>query len=67
MQKWEYYWVVVPNSLRKMKVGGQREKVQAIDYVNGLGDRGWELVGIEQSFPGSGLSDYVLFFKRLKP
>ena len=67
MQKWEYYWVVVPNSLRKMKVGGQREKVQAIDYVNRLGDEGWELVSVEQSFPGAGLSDYILFFKRPKP
>ena len=62
MQKWEYRWVVVPGGLGKMKVGGQ--KVQAADYVNELGAQGWELVGIEQTFPGSGLSDYILFFKR---
>lgn len=64
MTKWEYTWVVVPNSLRKIKVG--KEKIPSIDYVNQLGAQGWELVGVEQSFPGSGLSDYILFFKRPK-
>jgi hypothetical protein len=67
MQKWEYNWLVVPRSLGKMKLGGQKGKVQAIDYVNELGNQGWELVGIEQSWPGAGLSDYILFFKRPKP
>ena len=62
MTKWEYTWVVVPNNLRKLKVG--KEKVESIDYVNHLGAQGWELVSVEQSWPGSGLSDYVLFFKR---
>ncbi len=62
MQKWEYQWVFVPHSLGKMKVGN--EKVQAHDYVNGLGDHGWELVAVEQGWPGAGISDYILFFKR---
>jgi hypothetical protein len=64
MQKWEYTWVVIPGNLGKMKVGGQ--KVHARDYVNELGEKGWELVGIEQSWPGAGISDYILFFKRPK-
>jgi hypothetical protein len=64
IQRWEYLWVVIPNSLGKMKVAG--EKVEAIDYVNQLGEQGWELVSVEQGFPGSGLSDYILFFKRPK-
>ena len=64
MQKWEYTWVVVPHSLGKMKVGGQ--KVRALDYVNELGEEGWELVGAEQGWPGAGISDYILFFKRPK-
>lgn len=64
MQRWEYLWVVIPNSLGKMKVAG--EKVHAFEYVNQLGDEGWELVSVEQGFPGSGLSDYILFFKRPK-
>ena len=66
MQKWEYKWVVIPGSLRKMKVSEQREKVQSLDYVNELGNQGWELVSVEQSYPGSGISDYILFFKRPK-
>jgi len=64
MQRWEYLWVVIPNSLGKMKVAG--EKVHALEYINQLGDEGWELVSVEQGFPGSGLSDYILFFKRPK-
>jgi hypothetical protein len=62
MQKWEYYWAVIPGSLGKIKVEGQ--KIQSHDYVNALGGEGWELVAVEQSFPGSGISDYILFFKR---
>lgn len=64
MQKWEYIWVIVPHSLGKMKVGGQ--KVRAHDYVNELGEEGWELVGVEQGLPGAGISSYILFFKRPK-
>ena len=62
MQKWEYYLVVIPGSLKKIKVGG--EKIPVYDFVNQLGSAGWELVAVEQSFPGSGISDYILFFKR---
>ena len=62
MQKWEYYWVVIPGSLKKIKVGG--EKIPVYDFVNQLGSEGWELVAVEQNFPGSGISDYILFFKR---
>ncbi len=62
MQKWEYMWTVIPGSLKKIKVSGQ--KIPAQDYVNAFGLEGWELVSVEQSFPGSGLSDYILFFKR---
>ena len=47
-----------------MKVN--KEKVPVFDHVNQMGDEGWELVGIEQGFPGSGISDYILFFKRPK-
>jgi len=64
MQKWEYRWVILPHNLNKIKVDG--DKVQALEYVNGLGERGWELVSVEQGFPGSGMSDYILFFKRPK-
>ena len=62
MQKWEYMWTVLPGSLKKIKVSGQ--KITSEDYVNAFGLEGWELVAVEQSFPGSGLSDYILFFKR---
>lgn len=62
MQKWEYYWTVIPGDLGKIKISG--EKIKSHDYVNELGNQGWELVAVEQSFPGSGLSDYILFFKR---
>ena len=48
MKKWEYQWVVVPHSLGKMKVGGG--KVRAHDYVNDLGEQGWELVAVEQGW-----------------
>lgn len=54
--------LVIPGSLGKIKVEGQ--KIQSHDYVNELGAEGWELVAVEQSFPGSGISDYILFFKR---
>ena len=64
MQKWEYTWIFVPHNLGKMKVN--KEKIAAHAYVNQLGEQGWELVGIEQGFPGSGISDYILFFKRPK-
>ena len=64
MQKWEYTWVVIPGNLGKMKV--DRQKVHAHDYVNELGEKGGELVGIEQSLPGAAISDYILFFKRPK-
>ncbi len=40
------------------------QKIQSHDYVNELGGEGWELVAVEQNFPGSGISDYILFFKR---
>ena len=62
MQKWESQWVVVPHSLGKMKVGGS--KVHVRDHVNDLGEQGWELVAVEQGWPGAGISDYILFFKR---
>lgn len=64
MQKWEYTWIVVPHNLKNIKVDGN--KVPALEYVNEMGEYGWELVAVEQSFPGSGLSDFILFFKRLK-
>ena len=64
MQKWEYLFIEVPNNLGKVKVQGQ--KVPVNEYINLLGDQGWEMVGIEQSFPGSGLSNYILFFKKPK-
>ena len=64
MQKWEYLWTVIPGSLKKIKVSGQKIPVE--DYLNELGMQGWELVAVEQGFPGSGLSDYILFFKRPK-
>lgn len=64
MHRWEYFLTIVPGSLKEVKIGG--EKIQTDDYLNQLGDRGWELVTVEQSFPGSGLSDYILFFKRPK-
>jgi hypothetical protein len=62
MQKWEYYLAVIPGSLKKLKVGDK--KIQTDEYINQLGAQGWELVAVEQSFPGSGISDYILFFKR---
>ena len=64
MTKWEYLYVEVPNNLNKIKIKGQ--KIPVGEYMNLLGDGGWELVGIEQSFPGSGLSNYILFFKKPK-
>ena len=64
MDKWEYCWTVIPGSLKKIKVSGQ--KIPMRDYVNEFGQEGWELVAVEQSFPGSGISDYILFFKRPK-
>ena len=65
MQKWEYKWIVIPSSLGKKKIG--KQKVESIEYVNQLGEEGWELLAVEQGWPGSGLSDYILFFKRPKP
>ena len=65
MQKWEYFWTIVPNSLRKIKIKGQ--KIPVSDYVAEIGLQGWELVAVEQSFPGAGISDYILFFKRPLP
>ncbi len=65
MEKWEYHFIEAPHNLGKIKVEGQKIPVQ--DYVNHLGDQGWELVAVEQGFPGSGISPYILFFKRLKP
>ncbi|MBN1316838.1 MAG: DUF4177 domain-containing protein [Anaerolineales bacterium] len=64
MQKWEYTWVVIPHSLKKIKIDGN--KISAHVYINEMGEQGWELVAVEQNFPGSGLSDYILFFKRPK-
>lgn len=64
MDKWEYLWIVIPHSLGKMKVN--KQKVGSLDYVNELGDDGWELVSVEQGWPGAGISDYILFFKRPK-
>jgi hypothetical protein len=62
MQRWEYHLAIIPGSLKTIKIRG--EKIQTDDYLNQLGDQGWELVAVEQSFPGSGLSDYILFFRR---
>lgn len=62
MQKWEYYFTVIPRNMKKIKVSGQ--KIRVSDYVAELGLQGWELVAVEQSFPGAGISDYILFFKR---
>ncbi|NIM94456.1 MAG: DUF4177 domain-containing protein [Anaerolineales bacterium] len=65
MQKWEYRWIILPHSLGRMKAAGR--KVESSDYVNELGDQGWELLGIEQGLPGGGIiSEYILFFKRPK-
>lgn len=64
MQKWEYFLTEIPNNLKTVKVQG--EKIDVREYMNVLGNQGWELAGIEQGFPGSGLSSYILFFKRLK-
>jgi hypothetical protein len=62
MQRWEYIMVEIPHNLGKMKIEGG--KIESQLYINQLGEEGWELVGIEQTWPGSALSDYILFFKR---
>ncbi len=68
MQKWEYKWIEIPHSLEMMKIvmedTGKKQKVEALDHVNSLGESGWELVGIEQKTPGGAYSPYILFFKR---
>ena len=58
MQKWEYLSFKVPGNLGRIKVQGQRFAVP--EYLNYLGDQGWEMVNAAQHHAGG----FQLFFKR---
>jgi len=60
MQKWEYLSLRVPANLGHIKVQEQRYPVQ--DYLNHLGEQGWEMVGAAPH-PAGG---FQLFFKKDK-
>ncbi len=60
MTKWEYLSFRVPWDMGKIKVEGQKYPVQ--EYLNYLGEQGWELVcSTEHPYIG-----FQLFFKKEK-
>lgn len=38
MQKWEYFFIEIPNNLKNIKIEG--EKVDVREYMNSLGNQG---------------------------
>ncbi len=72
MQKWQYKWVsfykadsanIYSTGLGKKWIGCE----QCDQYIDELGERGWELVGVTSSFTSSGsYMQLQMFFKRPK-
>jgi hypothetical protein len=60
MQKWEYIFVKVPGRVDKIKI--ENQKIPVADYLQYLGNQGWEMVSATDS-PVGGI---YLFFKRPK-
>ena len=58
MAKWEYLSFRVPADMGKVKIQGQRYPVG--EYLNYLGEQGWELVS---SVPHP-MGGFQLFFKK---
>ena len=61
MTRWEYARVHVPVDMEYIQL--QDQKIRVVDYLNYLGDKGWELVGV---IPLGDSSGYIFFFKRPK-
>lgn len=59
MQKWEYTWVLADAADWEVYVSGEVYKLG--DYLDKLGENGWEMVGFQTGSPGA---NYVFFFKR---
>lgn len=60
MDKWEYLSFRVPADMKQVKIEKQRLSVQ--EYLNYLGELGWELVSAV-AHPTGG---FQLFFKKSK-
>lgn len=60
MNKWEYLSFRVPANLGKAKI--QNQKFPVPEYLNHLGEQGWELVSAAPH-PAGG---FQLFFKKEK-
>jgi hypothetical protein len=60
MDKWEYLSFRVPSDMKRVKIEGQKYPVP--EYLNYLGEQGWELVNAapHQS------AGFQLFFKKAK-
>lgn len=58
MEKWEYLTFRVPQDMKSVKVEGQKYPLQ--EYLNYLGEQGWELVDA----PPHPMGGYQLFFKK---
>ena len=60
MDKWEYLSFRVPTDLKTFKI--DKQKVSVNEYLNALGEQGWELVST-CPHPYGG---FQLFFKKSK-
>ncbi len=61
MTRWEYARVHIPVDMEYIQL--QDQKIRLVDYLNYLGDKGWELVGV---IPLGESAGYMFFFKRPK-
>lgn len=60
MEKWEYLSFRVPMDLKTIKI--DKQKFTVSEYLNALGEQGWELVS-SSPHPYGG---FQLFFKKSK-
>jgi len=60
MDKWEYLSFRVPSDMKNVKI--ENQKLPAPEYLNYLGEQGWELVS-SVAHPTGG---FQLFFKKSK-
>jgi hypothetical protein len=73
MQKWEYLFLVTNDSGTQVRILNDRElrdwKKGPItsEFVNSLGEQGWEMVGYQCHFYGSSTQETRMTFKRPKP
>jgi hypothetical protein len=74
MQKWEYLLLdtdggrdKLPRFLNGIEIRNWRRGPSLVEFINQLGDQGWELVSWQPHYYGESTVEVRVVFKRPKP